>query len=63
MPVLQPARLASQLAATQPVTSTGDKSLPKSTAGAISQYPESDLEADLTSPVNPLEEEGEGPKH
>ena len=59
MPVLQPAGPASQLAATHPVTSTNDKPLPKSTAGATFQFPDSDLEADTTSLVHPVEEEGE----
>ena len=59
MPVLKPARPASQLHATQPVTDTNDIPLPTSTAGATSQYQDSELEADPTSLVHPLEEEGE----
>ena len=59
MPVLQLARPSIQLASTQPVTGTSDKPLHKSTTGATSQYPDSDLEAHPTSPVCPLEEEGE----
>ena len=44
-----------------PVTDTNDKPLPKSTADATSQYPDSDSEADSTYPVLPLEGEGEVP--
>ena len=59
MPVLQPATLASQFTASQPVTAIKDQPLPTtSTAAATFQYQDSDFEqANLTSPVHPLEED------
>ena len=61
IPMLQPVRLASQFAATKPLISTSDKVLSTTfTAGAASQYPDSDFEqqTDSTYAVHPFEEEG-----